>query len=139
MADTVSPAKNFETLTGLSGSLSQTAATPTFSSAVKTGQVNQTAAYVSFVLGSLTNANLVFQASYDNVSWFTKPLLDFATGSVSSGYYQVPVTSASMLMTQSQNIVIDIPSCYQYVRFGVFTSGTTTASSLAIAVGSGAI
>ena len=111
MADTVSPAKNFETLTGLSGTISQTASAPTFSSSIKTGQVNQTAAYVSFTLGSLTNLNLVFQASYDNISFFTKPLLDFGTGAVSSGYFQIPVTAASMVMTQSQNIVIDIPSC----------------------------
>lgn len=139
MADTVSPAKNIELLTGLNGTLSQTPSAPTFSSAVRTGQVNQTAAYVSFVLGSLTNLNLVFQASYDQVSWFTKPLLDFSSGAITSGYFQIPTTAASMVMTQSQNIVIDIPSCYQYVRFGAFTSGTATGSSLTITVGSGAV
>lgn len=138
MAFTVVPAKNIETLTGL-GSISTNVAAPTFSGAVKTGQVNQTAAYVTFTLGSLTSLNLIFQASYDNVSWFTRPLLDFSSGSITSGYFVTPTTPAAFQMIASQALVFDVPSCYQFVRFGAYCAGSTTGSSLAITLGGGAV
>lgn len=139
MASTVIPGKDFSALTGLSGTLSQTTTAPTYSNSVTTGNVNQTAAYVSFVLGSLTNLNLVFEVSPDGISWFNKPLFNFAGGAITAAYYQIPVTASSMTFTQSQNVVLDIPSCYPYVRFGAFTSGTAAGSSLSISLGAGAV
>ncbi len=138
MANTVSPAKNLSVVLA-AGVVSTNAAAPTFSTAVATGQANQTAAYVDFTLGSLTQCSLIFQASPDNVNWYTKPILDFASGAAASGYYQIPTTASSIKMTQTQSIVIDIPSCYQYVRFGAYCATTTTGSSLAISIGSGAV
>jgi hypothetical protein len=138
MANTVMPAKNFAVvLTATTPSTS--ASSPTLTDAFALGQSNQSEAYIQFTIGSLTNCSFEFQVSQDKTNWYSKPVLNVGGGSVSGAYYQIPTTKASLVMTQSQNVVIDIPAAYQWGRFAIFGSGTTTSSSVTVSVGSGAV
>ena|ERR1700733_7792941 len=138
MANTVMPAKNISVVL-TAGVPATSASVPSYTSVFSLGQVNQAEAYIQFTVGSLTNCSFEFQFSPDNLNWYTKPVLDIGGGSVASNYFQIPATKASIVMTQSQNIVVDLPSAYQYGRIAVFGSGTTTNSSVAISIGSGAV
>lgn len=136
----VTPAKNYNTCLSIaSGAISTSTTVPTAGTAVQTGQVNQAVGFVTVVLGSLTSVNLIFQASYDGVTYYNKPLLDFSSASVTSGYYQIPIASSAMKFTQSDSVFIDIPSQYQYVRFAAYGVGTVTGSTVTVAIGSGTV
>lgn len=140
MANTVMPAKNYEIV--LASTVPSTnPASPTISNTFSLGAVNQAEAYIKFVLGSLTNCLFDFQFSSapDSDDWYSKTLLDITGGTVAGGYYDISVTKAGLVMTQSQNVVIDLPVAYQKGRIVVFGSGTATGSSVQIAVGSGAV
>lgn len=134
---TVTPAKNYAVV--FPAQIVSTSG-PVFSDAVKCGQVNQNAIYVSFTKGNLDGGGIAIQVSYDGENWFFKPVLDIAAGSGGGDFYLIPVSPSALLMESSQDIVVDVPSCYQYLRVAIFGQGAdNTGSSMTISIGSGSI
>lgn len=132
---TVTPAKNYTVIIPSQ----KVQLSPTTSLPVAMGQVNQAALYVDFTLGSLTSLEFSIQGSYDGVKWYSKTVLDIANGSSGGGFYIIPTDTAVFSLTNNNHLVIDIPSCYQYMRVVYEGQGESSNSNIFMALGAGSI
>lgn len=100
------------------------------SDAVNIMDCNQAMLFIDFTIGSLTSAELKFQFSHDNVSWYdeTERQVPAVTADESIGALRVCVHQLSATSAKP----IPVPLKAQYVRVMAKGTGTVTDSSLTL-------
>lgn len=134
------PAKNYSTVLSVAGASIGTSGSPATSSAVSTGNVNQSELYINYTQSALTALQVLVEVSQDGTTWYSKSLLDIGNGSVVSGKYTIPFYPAVYQLSASGTVVVDLPISHQYLR--VKTWGTGSANSgdiLVVGIGGGAV